>query len=222
MSVEILKNTFIDYPGVIATMLFLPGCNLSCPYCQNKEIAASPKETLDWNSIRDYLETRKGKNEGVVLSGGEPTIYEDIGGIASKIRSMGFCIKLDTNGLLPDRIREVSPDYLALDIKSVPEAYKLLGSWYPNVKDRLSYSIEIVRSMKDKAEIKITLSTSPLLINKTFIKDIGEMIKGVSKVYLQQVRIISEGISVVTKFDTNTFEYQDILSNYVDECILRY
>ena len=117
------KNSFIDFPGTVAAVLFFSGCNLACPYCHNPDIVkAGTSSLVRPDDIADFLEKRKGLIDGVVLSGGEPTLHACLAEAASFIRSLGYRVKLDTNGLLPDAVAAVKPDYLALDVKTAPRS----------------------------------------------------------------------------------------------------
>jgi pyruvate formate lyase activating enzyme len=221
-----VKNSFIDFPGTVAAVLFFSGCNLRCPYCHN------PGIVLDESAIRiplkeifDFLEKRKGMIEGVVFSGGEPTIHESLENMTAEIRLKGFKIKLDTNGLLPEKIKKTAPDYLALDVKTIPENYiQLLKAPYPNVRERLKESISIVKSMNENAEIRITIA--PEIIDSKIIEEMGKMLAGIKKVFLQpmqtQVELLDPGIknlASVSKEEIN--RYREELSRYVGRCEIR-
>ncbi len=123
------KNSFIDFPGHIAAVIFTASCNFRCPYCHNPDLIYSGGVLLDEEEVFSFLETRRGKLEGVVVSGGEPTVSPDLPAMCLKIKEMGFALKLDTNGSNPDMVefliaRELV-DYVAMDIKADPYAYPL-------------------------------------------------------------------------------------------------
>jgi len=104
------KNSFIDYPGRISCVLFVSGCNFDCPYCHNPGLVkgspvASP--SLNGEAVFEFLERRKRFLEGVVISGGEPTIQKDIVCLCEKIKEMGYPVKLDTNGSRPQTVKEL-------------------------------------------------------------------------------------------------------------------
>src|SRR5210317_1779771 len=104
MKVAGIQNlSLVDYPGHLAAAVFLQGCNFRCPYCQNPDLISMDKQfectELD---VLGYIEHRKDLLEGVVISGGEPTLYEDLPGFAQKIKDLGLKVKLDTNGTNPD------------------------------------------------------------------------------------------------------------------------
>lgn len=221
-----LTQTFIDFPGTVSTVLFYSGCNLKCPYCHNPDIVnASPDSRISSDDIWDVLEKRKGVIEGVVLSGGEPTLHACLAGAVPDIKRLGFRVKLDTNGMLPDMITSLVPDYLALDVKTAPRLYReLLASPYDDTEQRLSRSVEIARDMGDKAEIRIT--AAPGIVDRKIIRQIGELINGVKKVFLQPMK--KKGQLLDPSFaERETIPpeeiaaYRDILSEFVDECVIR-
>jgi pyruvate formate lyase activating enzyme len=118
---EFLKESINNYPGKISSVVFSAGCNYRCPACHAKHIINEGNEVNE-NEIFSYLESRKGWVEGVVLCGGEPTVYQDLPEFARKIKERGLDIKLDTNGSNPEMIQDMLEkrlvDYIAMDIKA--------------------------------------------------------------------------------------------------------
>ncbi len=124
------KLTLLDYPGKTACTLFTPGCNFRCPFCHNALLVTSPVENfISGEEFFSLLSKRKGILDGVCITGGEPTLQKDLIPFMEKVRAMGFLIKLDTNGYLPDVLREILSkglaDYVAMDIKAAPSKYAL-------------------------------------------------------------------------------------------------
>ena len=123
------KVTLLDYPGKVACTVFLPGCNLRCPFCHNPALVLPDRETdsLSTEELLAFLETRRGKLDGVCVTGGEPTLYEDLPALLRQIRGLGFAVKLDTNGTNPDMLEALAQegllDYAAMDIKNSPDRY---------------------------------------------------------------------------------------------------
>ncbi len=121
--------TMLDYPGKIAATIFTPGCNLCCHFCHNKGLVLSEHERIDSEEILSFLKKRKGILEGVAISGGEPLIHAELPKLIKSIRDIGYPIKLDTNGSMPDKleslIRSGLVDYVAMDIKNTPQKYPL-------------------------------------------------------------------------------------------------
>jgi pyruvate formate lyase activating enzyme len=118
-----LETSFVDWPERICAVLFLPYCNFRCPYCHNHELVLSPGRfaTLSWDFIRGRLKTLADWLEGVCVTGGEPTLHPDLPDLLSGIKSLGFPVKLDTNGSRPQvlrfLVREGLVDFVAMDVK---------------------------------------------------------------------------------------------------------
>lgn len=183
-----LKNSFIDFPGTVATVLFFKGCNLRCPYCHNPDLVRGTLPEVNFNEVTCWLEKRKGIIEGVVVSGGEPTLHEtSLRMVVDRLRGMGMKIKLDTNGLNPSAIRNVSPDYCAMDLKTLPGRYGELG-WRGAIPEKqLEESLSIVKSMGENGEVRITVAAP--FISPGVIDRFKEMLEGFSRVFLQPVAV---------------------------------
>ena len=123
----IVKTSLIDYPGKIATVLFAPGCNFNCFYCHNRALIEDFNELLNQDEIDDYLIRRQGLIDAVVISGGEPTLYNDLIPFFAKIKSLGYLTKLDTNGSHPEAVSRLIAadvvDYYAVDYKAPSDRY---------------------------------------------------------------------------------------------------
>ena len=123
------KVTLLDYPGKVACTVFLPGCNLRCPFCHNPALVLPDRETdsLSTEELLAFLETRRGKLDGVCVTGGEPTLQPELPGVLEKIRDLGYAVKLDTNGTNPGMLKILLHDgildYVAMDIKNSPRRY---------------------------------------------------------------------------------------------------
>lgn len=123
------KMTLLDYPGYVACTLFTGGCNFRCPFCHNALLVLDLDEnyTIPEEEVLAFLKKRQGLLDGVCVTGGEPLINKDIGDFLSKVKELGFKIKLDTNGTNPALLKELVlqnlVDYVAVDIKNSPEKY---------------------------------------------------------------------------------------------------
>ena len=124
------KTSFVDYPGKIAAVVFTPYCTMRCTYCHNRHILGKEAQLLDEQAVLEYLEKRRDMLDAVVISGGEPTLQKNLPQFISLVKSMGFMIKLDTNGsnpkLLSQLIAEGMLDYIAMDIKAPFEKYSII------------------------------------------------------------------------------------------------
>jgi pyruvate formate lyase activating enzyme len=122
------RCSLIDYPGKVAATLFTQGCNLRCPFCHNGPLWDSRGEdAVAEGEIFAFLEGRKGLLEGVVITGGEPTLQPDLANFLRRVRELGFAAKLDTNGCLPNVLKNLLAnrllDFVAMDVKHVPRRY---------------------------------------------------------------------------------------------------
>jgi len=124
------KMTLLDYPRRIACTVFLSGCNLRCPFCHNASLVLPDRRmppAMTREELLAFLQTRKKKLDGVCITGGEPTLYQDLPELLSAIKALGFPVKLDTNGTRPEMLAQLLDaglvDYVAMDIKNAPSAY---------------------------------------------------------------------------------------------------
>ncbi len=180
------KLTLLDYPSKVACIIFTQGCNYKCPYCQNSGlIDHSNEDLIDEEEIFKYLDKRKGVIDGIVISGGEPTIQKDLKSFMEKVKEKGFLIKLDTNGSNPNFVEEVINeklvDYIAMDIKNVLEEYKDVTNVNPNIVN-LKRSIEIIKNSNIEHEFRTTIIKNIHNIDK--ILKICEYVDG-DRLYLQ-------------------------------------
>ena len=118
------KVTLLDFPGKVACTVFLTGCDLRCPYCHNPELVL-PRDhgkAISENELFAFLFSRRGKLDGVCITGGEPTLYPSLPDLVRRIREMGFLVKLDSNGTVPKvlehLLREKLLDHVAIPIKT--------------------------------------------------------------------------------------------------------
>ncbi len=130
----IIKQSLVDYPGQIATVLFTRGCNFRCPYCHNGHLLIKPGKAdqsyLSTEELMKFLEERRGFIDAVVISGGEPTLNSKLPGMCQQLKNQGLLVKLDTNGtnplMLEELIKEGLLDYIAMDVKAPLEYSKYL------------------------------------------------------------------------------------------------
>ena len=160
------KMTLTDFPENVACILFLKGCNFRCPYCQNSELI---DYKIDDNyilkeEVLDILKKRQGVLDGVVISGGEPTVNKDLPKLIKEIRDLRFKIKLDTNGTNPQMLKELLEDglidYVAMDIKNVPRKYLEtagLSEKNQQILENVQKSIDILKKSKINHEFRTTI-----------------------------------------------------------------
>ncbi|NLL67377.1 MAG: anaerobic ribonucleoside-triphosphate reductase activating protein [Clostridiaceae bacterium] len=191
------KSSMIDYPGNISAVVFTQGCNMNCGYCHNRCLigATSKNETILQDDIIAFLKTRRGLLDGVVISGGEPTLQKDIPQFLDIIKGMGFKTKLDTNGTNPECLKILLEnkllDYVAMDIKAPLCKYRKVCC-SPVDTRKISESISILK--EDQVEYEFRTTYTPELCDEDLM-DISETIKGAHKYVLQQYREVesSEG-----------------------------
>jgi len=179
-----LKSSFIDFPETVSTVIFLSGCNLRCPYCYNPGIVNNAYGTVHFDEVREHLIKRMGLIEGVVISGGEPTLHAGLPKLCDALKVLGMRVKIDTNGLEPERIIVCDFDYLALDVKTSLKKYPLLNSPYRDCAGRIGQSVDIVKSMGDYAEVRVT--AVPGIVDRDDIAGLCVELHGVASVFIQQ------------------------------------
>jgi pyruvate formate lyase activating enzyme len=178
------KISLIDFPDHVASVLFTPGCNLRCPFCHNWRIATNPQPPfLQEGAALEILESRKKYVEAVVVTGGEPCMHKELPKFLVKLKEHGFLVKLDTNGFFPQTLEQclATVDYVAMDVKTSPKKYKLLGA---TDTDPLMRSIELLKTNKVCYEFRTTVV--PEFVTLDDAKAIGEMVKGAKVHALQQ------------------------------------
>ncbi len=185
------KFSLVDYPGKAAAALFTIGCNMRCGYCHNPELVLperfAPEIPLDF--ILDFLARRVGLLEGVVISGGEPTMHDDLPEFAMAIKKMGFLVKLDSNGTHPNMMRRMiemgSIDFIAMDIKATFERYSEAIA-RPIDTEALKESIKLIMTCGLDYEFRTTVVKQ--LISIDDFDEIGRMIKGAKRYAFQKFR----------------------------------
>lgn len=155
------KVTLLDYPGKVACEIFTQGCNFECPFCQNSSlIPITNTGEFSEEEIFEYLNLRKNILDGVVITGGEPTVQKDLKSFIKKIKDLGLLVKLDTNGgnpkVLQELIDEKLVDYVAMDIKNIFNKYNITAGKRINL-DNIKKSIEILKASKTDYEFRTTI-----------------------------------------------------------------
>lgn len=187
------KVTLTDYPNHLAAIIFTQGCNYKCPFCQNSSLIKKGKGLLKECEVLNYLNKRKNILEGLVISGGEPTLQKDLKEFIIKVRKMGLKIKLDTNGnnysVLEELVNEKLVDYIAMDIKNSLEDYNIVAGVKTN-KENIKKSIKLLKKAQVPYEFRTTIVKEFHNLEK--IENILKMI-GESPYYLQNFQD-SEGV----------------------------
>lgn len=190
------KTTLLDYPGELAAAIFLGGCNFRCPYCHNRDLVISPSSLPPYSleEILAFLSKRRGILGNVCISGGEPTLNPDLPEFLGKIKTLGYSIKLDTNGSNPDMLKllidERLINYCAMDIKNSPEKYlPTVGlDSSPESADADSGSDTLMSNIKRSADILLSNTDSSFLyeFRTTIVKELHDK---------NDIRVISKWLS---------------------------
>ncbi|MEW6481442.1 MAG: anaerobic ribonucleoside-triphosphate reductase activating protein [bacterium] len=181
--------SLIDYPDKVSSVIFTSGCNMRCPFCQNKDLVLSNNGFLNEDDILKAIIERKGFIDGVVITGGEPTIQDGLLDFCKRLKSNSLLVKLDTNGYLPDVLRGLienkAIDYIALDIKSTFSSYNNACGIDVDIS-KIKESLEILKNSNIDYEIRTT--GVPSLIDEEVIREIASYIPWTKRYVLQQYR----------------------------------
>lgn len=248
------KFSLLDYPGIVSAIIFTKGCNFRCHFCYNpmlvwpekkvgkfKNMTSAqeagekkdhplsylPQEPIEEDGLFDFLKVRQGKIEGVVVTGGEPTIHPDLPEFIKKIKNLGYLIKLDTNGTNPKMLGELIKkdliDYIAMDIKAPKEKYEKVVGVKAGFK-KIEKSVKIIKESNLPYEFRTTVA--PGLLKKEDIAEMGKIIKGAEKWFLQkfqsETNLVDKNLQGLTSFmDTEMEEMAEIGRKYVKRCETR-
>ena len=200
------KLTILDYPGKVACIVFTPGCNFRCPFCHNAALVTHiDKETyIDVDEVLAYLKKRQGLLDGVVITGGEPLLQDGIEEFIAEIKSLGYSVKLDTNGSFPEKLISIVKkglvDYVAMDIKNSKEKYgKTIGVNDFDIAP-IERSVDFLLQGKVDYEFRTTIVDGFHTLQD--IQDIVVWIKGAHKYFLQNFvdsgDLITQGLEPVS------------------------
>lgn len=230
------KSSLIDYPGKISAIVFTQGCNFRCPYCHNPELIKGNREqeTVNWklnvSSVIEFLSSRIGKLDGVVISGGEPTLHSDLPEFIKEIKDLGFLVKLDTNGTNPMMLSKLLDsnliDYVAMDIKAPIEKYESTVCASVDTENILK-SIELLKFKSGihsiGYEFRTTVINSQLSVQD--FEKIGKLIEGAEKYYLQKfvpVKTLDKDFLTRETYTDEEFEaIAESLKKYVKKVYVR-
>ena len=203
-------TTLLDYPGQIASIVFTPGCDFRCPYCYNKSLVMNSPNLieLDENKILEKISKRKKLIDGVVLSGGEPCLQNDLPGFAEKIKNLGLKVKVDTNGTRPKMLKQLIDkglvDFIAMDIKGPLGKYEDITQTRFDVS-AIEESAKLI--MQSKVDYEFRTTALPDLLSQEDFQKIGEWLKGAKKYCLQQFKPMPDMIDSSYEYkETYTFK----------------
>lgn len=200
------KLTLLDFPEKVACTLFTKGCNFLCPFCHNALLVQTPDKTQVYSQeyVLDYLKKRTGILDGVCISGGEPLIHDKLEDFLHQVKSLGYSIKLDTNGSFPHKLKylvnEKLIDYVAMDIKNSFEKYKLTSGCHTLDISLIEQSIDFLLEGNIDYEFRTTVCHE--LHTKDDVRAISQRIRKADKYFLQNFvnsgNIIGENLHPVS------------------------
>lgn len=218
------KLTTQDFPEHLACIIFTKGCNFNCSYCYNRDLVDNKAETIDEDYVMAYLYKRRKILDGVVISGGEPTIWDDLIHFIKKVKEFKLDIKLDTNGYNPAMLKEIIDnnlvDYIAMDIKAIPDKYMKVINKKIDF-NKILESIDLIKKSNIKYEFRTTIMKD--VHDKNDIIKILKLI-GDSKLYLQNFQytdvvkdknIKSFSRDELLKLKEELKEYPNVIVRYV-------
>jgi pyruvate formate lyase activating enzyme len=223
------KTSLIDFPGKVSCVCFVSGCNFRCPYCHNPDLVQHPGNAfLDENSFLDFVRERQGFLDGVVISGGEPTLQNDLPAFVSRIKKAGYAVKVDTNGSHPHMIRDLIEkrlvDYIAMDIKTDPSLYPLFMKRGID-PDCIRSSIKLIMASGIPYEFRTTCVRP--IVDAGAVETIARLIQGSFLYVLQnfsQARVLQPDFFENRKagYDQEEMmQLKSIAETWVKKCIVR-
>lgn len=220
------RCSLIDYPGRACAIIFTIGCNFRCPYCHNPELVDETADVLSEAEVLSFLKKRRGLLEAVTITGGEPTVHADLASFVARIKSLGFLVKLDTNGTNPNALANLCErrlvDYVAMDIKAPLAKYAATVA-RPVDLVRIQESIRFLITGTVPYEFRTTVVKA--LLAPEDIRGIGELINGAHTYYLQKfvpTKLLNPAFIRKTTYSDG--EYRNLLAlvaPHVTNCYVR-
>ena len=216
-----------DYPGKPAAVVFTQGCNFRCSYCHNPSLMAKTGEnSVSVDLLMDFLNQRRGKLQGVVITGGEPTLQGELPEFLRRIKRLGYCVKLDTNGSHPEMVEELLEekllDYIAMDIKGPPGSYERIVNRPVNM-DAIRRTIGLVMGSGLDYEFRTTVVKS--FLQPGDLEVCGRLTAG-ARLYVLQTFIPRHAMAESLRSET-PYTHEDLslmreqLAGLVETCRIR-
>ena len=227
------KNSLIDFPETIACIVFTQGCNFFCPYCHNPDLVAGSSKgaglSFDQGSVFDFLKKRQGLIEGVVITGGEPTLQKDLVPFCTAVKRMGYRIKLDTNGSRPEVLAQLLDksllDFISMDIKTGLDQYSLVVTGTFDIQT-IKKSIALI--MKAGTDYEFRTTCARPFVTTEILNNIGRLVSGARRYVLakcsRNVAVLDPGF---IKSDDHFFSNKEMkalkmsIDPYVQQVIVR-
>jgi pyruvate formate lyase activating enzyme len=232
------KLSLIDFPGYLSAIIFTKSCNFRCHFCYNPMLVFAEGESelknidegpslIPEEDLFLFLKERIGRLEGLVISGGEPTLQSDLKDFIIKVKKIGYKIKLDTNGTNPEKVSDLINDglvdYVAMDLKAPFDKYEKVIGVKTDI-EKIKKSVDLLIKGKIPYEFRSTLV--PGLVDESDILEMSKDIKGASLWYLQKfksdVDLVNKDFKNKKSFtDTEMNNFSEIGSTFVKKCIFR-
>lgn len=220
------KMTLLDYPEKVACTVFLAGCDLRCPFCHNSELLDGLAPALmTGEELLAFLRKRRSLLDGVCVTGGEPLLRSDLGGLLAPIKELGYLVKVDTNGTHPDRLRQLVEtglvDYVAMDVKNSPERYGQTAGVAPFDLAPIRDSVTYLLSGPVDYEFRTTVVRQ--LHDEESFRKIGPWLAGAKRYFLQPFverdTVLTGGLTSCSEEELEGFA--DLVRPYVPSVALR-
>lgn len=225
-----ISSSLIEWEGNIVSIIFLPYCNLRCPYCHATHLVNNPNEleSIPLESVKEKIMQNKGWLDGIVISGGEPTFHDDIDLLITTFKEMGLKVRIDTNGTNPHKLENLIQrkliDCIAMDIKAPldEEKYELAAGGPCNLSD-IKKSINLI--MESGLEYEFRTTVCPTLLDGLDVTEIAQSIAGSKRYILQTFRpnncLDSRMLGVVPYSEDEIKDFARSARRFVENCYVR-
>ena len=221
------KLSLVDFDDYLTTTFFISGCNFRCPFCHNKNLVLTPNDnpTIPWETMLDYLRRRKKELDAVCITGGEPTLMDDLIDKLTQIKELGYLVKLDTNGTNPDLLKELYMrnlvDYFAMDIKNSKEKYAETAGLAKINLAKLEDSVSFLMSSGCRYEFRTTVMEE--FHDEESFRSIAQWLSGADRYFLQRYvdseNCIKRGMHMIKKEEAE--RYVELLRHSIKTVELR-
>lgn len=227
----LLKMTLLDYPGKVACTVFLQGCNFRCPFCHNRDLLDAAPETMPTDELLAFLKKRQGLLDAVCISGGEPTLQSDLEALIREIKTLGYAVKLDTNGSRPAVLKRLVNngllDYVAMDVKNSPAAYGITVGLDTVNLEAMEESLSFLLS--DAVDYELRTTVADELHSEQSFTQLGEWLARLSpekkakrfflQPYVDRDSVLCAGLHAPSAEKLDAL--REILAPYVSEISIR-